>query len=550
MASFRNIDCQIAAIHRLKTVIQYLHTISIEGGKMALPQNPVMTKFLSNKIESSHVEWHAYILEIANIFEMFDNEVYDRSLLSEMFETMSGRSAYAVRDASNFRDEFGAYGTYLGIFRLTNIAGTWRIRLTDAAKQFLCTAEPDVATFCALQMALFQYPNGAGCAMQPNGTMRVQANVRDDTKNEIRHKVRIVPFRLTCRIVMCMHEIRNISLEDVEISYSTLFMLFNDDSINQQFNPELFSISAAIDSYATIRKPDWVADKLTKFKRNFHIFEQTGLFVRTRTGLKVNPSNIATTYYQIKAIAAIEDHFPAFDPLYTHFEEHAFTDTIISQAWGTYYDGARLPLLTIQTIAGATILFDNTDADDATAIAGLEGANHLPVTATSFPAMSEYSYHERAQYAVAAAHIVDLQSSIVIREKANREHERMIHMINAHLLLSGSSPTSNVYIDLFAALNGNDYLFEVKTTTSTNYISQIRKGVSQLYEYRYRLHNPSARLCLVLQNKPRDGWIIDYLVNDRGINVCWLVDNIRFECPASCYDNIQDISLINREYDE
>lgn len=35
------------------------------------------------------------------------------------FATMSGRDATrAQRDSSNFRDEFGAYGTYLGVYHL------------------------------------------------------------------------------------------------------------------------------------------------------------------------------------------------------------------------------------------------------------------------------------------------------------------------------------------------------------------------------------------------------------------------------------------------
>ena len=126
---------------------------------MALPRAPIIKKFFSNKIESSRPEWGDYLLEIADIFSMFDGEELDRELLSERFSAISGRSPYALRDVANFRDEFGAYGTYLGLFHIENKDGRWSIYLSKAAKYFLCSTEPDVEAFCRTQLALFQYPN-------------------------------------------------------------------------------------------------------------------------------------------------------------------------------------------------------------------------------------------------------------------------------------------------------------------------------------------------------------------------------------------------------
>ena len=97
---------------------------------MALPHAPIIKKFFSNKIESSRENWGDYLLEIADIFSMFDGEELDRELLAERFSTISGRSPYALRDASNFRDEFGAYGTYLGLFYFEVIKGKWYITLS------------------------------------------------------------------------------------------------------------------------------------------------------------------------------------------------------------------------------------------------------------------------------------------------------------------------------------------------------------------------------------------------------------------------------------
>ena len=115
---------------------------------MGLPANPIVKKFFSNKIESSRPEWGDYLLEIADIFSMFDGEELDRDLLSERFSTISGRSPYALRDVSNFRDEFGAYGTYLGLFHFKMSNGRCQILLSKSAKHFLCSTEPDVQSFC------------------------------------------------------------------------------------------------------------------------------------------------------------------------------------------------------------------------------------------------------------------------------------------------------------------------------------------------------------------------------------------------------------------
>jgi hypothetical protein len=64
------------------------------------------------------LKWDDYLLEVADIFSTFDGEELDRDLLTDRFSAISGRSPYVVRDVANFRDEFGAYGTYLGLYHV------------------------------------------------------------------------------------------------------------------------------------------------------------------------------------------------------------------------------------------------------------------------------------------------------------------------------------------------------------------------------------------------------------------------------------------------
>ena len=98
-----------------------------------------------------------------------------------------------------------------------------------------------------------------------------------------------------------------------------------------------------------------------------------------------------------------------------------------------------------------------------------------------------------------------------------------------HLIGIGAIPKENPHIDMCADIpNDGSIIFEMKSG-GENLIDQIRKGVSQLYEYRYRYKNEFAAfpsLCLVLPNNPQTiPWIEDYLCNDREITMCWFDEN-------------------------
>ncbi len=94
-------------------------------------------------------------------------------------------------------------------------------------------------------------------------------------------------------------------------------------------------------------------------------------------------------------------------------------------------------------------------------------------------------------------------------------------------------PKQNRYIDLSATINDNHYLFEMKSTTAANALSQVRKAISQLYEYRYIQQASDARLVVVIENPlPRDKrWLIDYVVNDRQLLIAWDGDRTNLHCP-------------------
>lgn len=107
-------------------------------------------------------------------------------------------------------------------------------------------------------------------------------------------------------------------------------------------------------------------------------------------------------------------------------------------------------------------------------------------------------------------------------DRANNSHKHLVNLVAERIKMSGGIPKSNQFIDL-ATIMESDYIFEMKSTSEKNLRDQIRKGISQLYEYRYLQNKPNAKLILVLENQLTsiNTWMIEYLENDRQIHLVW-----------------------------
>lgn len=120
------------------------------------------------------------------------------------------------------------------------------------------------------------------------------------------------------------------------------------------------------------------------------------------------------------------------------------------------------------------------------------------------------------------------------RDRATASHRMLTNMMARKIREAGAVPKRNRLIDLSARLYGRVYLFEMKSTTEVNTLEQIRRGVSQLYEYRYIHQIGDAKLVLVIEN-PLPGnvmWLIKYLIDDRDIFLVWDGDRRTFKCPS------------------
>ncbi|PKM51471.1 MAG: hypothetical protein CVV02_05910 [Firmicutes bacterium HGW-Firmicutes-7] len=142
---------------------------------------------------------------------------------------------------------------------------------------------------------------------------------------------------------------------------------------------------------------------------------------------------------------------------------------------------------------------------------------------------------------------ITFQISREARESATKSHQNLVITMADAIRGLDAEPMMTVHIDLFALFNNksNNYLFEMKSCTDKNMISQMRKGLTQLYEYRYRYKKdiPDPELWLVLDKKPDSAldWYLDFLVIDRSINICWLSKTNDFQTYNICQDRFNTL---------
>ena len=94
---------------------------------------------------------------------------------------------------------------------------------------------------------------------------------------------------------------------------------------------------------------------------------------------------------------------------------------------------------------------------------------------------------------------------LVARERANKSHyalEKILaDLVNGQKL----TPRYNQNIDMYFEGSHGAVLVEIKSCTDSNFHSQVRKGISQLFEYRFlyrSLFGSEPKLVLLLETVP------------------------------------------------
>lgn len=120
----------------------------------------------------------------------------------------------------------------------------------------------------------------------------------------------------------------------------------------------------------------------------------------------------------------------------------------------------------------------------------------------------------------------------VKRERASASHYRLERLLAERSTQAGFEACHDEHLDLYLTSNSHVLVAELKSCTELNLHAQVRRGVAQLFEYRFlyaRDHAiPAAniQLLLVLELRPPDrkAWLVEYL-RSVGITVAWAQDN-------------------------
>ncbi|MBI2682886.1 MAG: hypothetical protein HYX26_06670 [Acidobacteriales bacterium] len=490
----------------------------------------MITDLFSHKIHSSGPEWPDKLVELAAIFSEFDGQVYDRSAIENRLRQISPRVAFAARnletprDLSKFRDEISAYPAFLGLYHICFHDGEWHLQLSNCARKFLLREEPDVASFLRLQLTLFQYPNAAGAQFGAHDRVHIVHNAAARTMELIENGVHVSPLRLICAALAADAELRDMPLLQGECTYREIYALANDKRVNQKACPAVRIVREVL---MEIRAGRVVPPG--RFESRFHILNHLEVFdcqngrIAFRERIDEEDAKVVTDLFE--SIASTKMQFNGFDNA-TAADDLA--NIVRNGTWAQYFDG-------VSTIRNRVASF----------------VTPISTIALTREAIQIYPLRDRIQTPgpnidpPRRTQIADPEQTRIKRERRNLAHKELLDRTDELLRAIGAVPQENSHIDLFAQVpDDGSFLFEIKSG-GENLLAQIRKGLSQLYEYRFRYRQQlpnDVALCLVLPERPTAiPWAEEYLSVDRGICVFWFDEHGALEYPPECEARLEPL---------
>lgn len=479
----------------------------------------MITDLFSHKIHSSLTDWQEKLIDIASIFNEFDGQPFDRDTIEKKFQEISPRVSGISRDPSKFRDEISAYPTYLGLYRIESINDKWHIFTSNTTKKLLINDEPNVPLFLLLQLILFQYPNGMGAVYKGHKSVRLQTNAAQRTLSFIEKNIHFSPLRMIFKALTAKALYLENDLFNIHLSFDEVFLLANDPRTNQVCSPSIDSIIEVLDDFNNKK-----VFPPSHFENRFHLLKHLDIFILDKSYIKIrkplNQDDQENITNLINTTNNITNQFNNFDNI-NSIEE--LTKEIRKGSWGLYFDGIK------------KINYDFIDQikhyDKSQAVASINTIDVVNLKSEKIYDLSlinftsKKTFHDNNKIRPIAD--FDLEAMAIKRQKANLWHritlEKLYNFFKEKNILS----LENEHIDLYTKLDKNlNFIFEIKSITEENLLSQTRKAMSQLYEYRFRykkiLGEEEVHLCIVYQKEPKTiSWLQEYICTDRNIGILW-----------------------------
>jgi hypothetical protein len=524
----------------------------------------MIADLFSHKIHATDLEdWERRLVLLAAIFQRFDGQPLDRDKLDDALKFLAPTAA-----RSPFRDQYSIYLSILGVGQIVWRDDLWIYRLSDTARAYLLGIEPDVESFCKLQLALYQRPDGRGQVFRPSGRGFEHAS-GEKTLELMRDEYRVCPIRLILKIFQAKALLDRTTEDDIEVSPEEIYTLVN--SLRLRSNPSP-NVDVIVDELGEFRAGRLPAPQINR--RTFKFLESTGLLAcDVRDTLRLMPCSTENERLlrnrQISAIRNLEVFFDGFQGAQTRTE---LGEILKTGEWASYFDAVRtLPTEIVEIITGRDVAASLLAGVPAVrvgppAIGGVEIRPGIPAF-TDFVARPR----PREEPAGRQVQLADPEQTRIKRERRNTYHELILRRLVERTERLNLRPKFSGFVDLVADVNdidqtfgerfrvvgsylegeelpyfpgpiedGLSFLFEVKSTDDDIVLSQVRKAISQLYEYRYRYAGQGLRthviLTVALQARPNNlPWVLEYLVQDRKVAVCWLDEAMeRVLCPEAC----------------
>lgn len=142
---------------------------------------------------------------------------------------------------------------------------------------------------------------------------------------------------------------------------------------------------------------------------------------------------------------------------------------------------------------------------------------------------------------------LDPAQRALLLERAHSEHERIVEICADFIRSKGGNPIEDLNSFDVGCHAHPSVIFEVKSITQTNCISQLRKAIAQLPEYRWRHRmnfENDTYLVIALNTDPRafvDDDFLTYITNDRNILITWPVQNLLFEISGRSLEDVLNL---------
>jgi hypothetical protein len=510
--------------------------------------------------------WMRSLVRLASIFMRFDGRVFNHTEFDNALRVLAPTAR-----RSPFRDQYSIYLSLLGVGQIVRTGDEWVCRISETARTFLTGVEPDVAAFCRLQLALYQRPDGRG--QQYSGDGHVEHKSARKTLELIRRGYRVFPFRLILRMFLAKARENNITEDEVRLTPEEIYAIANAEEIRSSPTPEIDLLRAGLRDFARGRL------KSPQIKRKtFAFLEATGLIsVGPRGTLSLMPCPTREQQdTRDRQIQAIRDLPPTL--FYRALDDARNADdlaTILSTGeWAEHFDAVKkIPAKALGAIVGPA---QGELVLQTPALAIVQepqlASPVVRVPRPERPTPQEFGPMRPARrpFRVAAV-TADPEETRVKRERRNAYHDLILRLIAERVRNLRLIPNYTENIDLFtniedvggtlggrfsingsflenqdlpyfpdSARRGLTFLFEAKSSDDEIVLPQVRRAVSQLYEYRFLDRenlNPHVVLVIALQAEfAAFPWLRDYLLRDRHIAVCWLDSNLqRLLCPRECY---------------